>query len=362
MHYIEQFVGAALISPSGDVLVCRGANYLELTCTVTTETLLQWSLLLVNNEGISRIYTRHITSIDMSQQISQLTVNSSVFHFSRTSLQGDLPLTSSLITNSISLGLEGTVVNCTEVGITMNSSSIVIHFVQQNPDSPLVAIRNNSVRFSRHNVSVILDWVPEFNVSYSFSAVPSAQIIKITGNTEAEARIIVSYNVLYNVSIVATQCGLDSVPTNVQLRYGEYMYTCILSGKCNNITILAHNAYAASCDYPLEDGFDHDSIQVAGYRVPALQGTIVRFSCPTGQVLKGLNMTMCTSNGMWEPDPLMGEMKCECKREYFEIHGYLRHSCSVCIHPCTWATPCKMSRSIENVAWVQGYVYLLVDT
>ena len=221
MHYIEQFVGAALISPSGDVLVCRGANYLELTCTVTTETLLQWSLLLVNNEGISRIYTRHITSIDMSQQMSQLTVNSSVFHFSRTSLQGDLPLTSSLITNSISLGLEGTVINCTEVGITMNSSSIVIHIVQQNPGSPPVTIRNNPVRFSRHHVSVILDWIPEFNVSYSISAAPLAQIIMVTSNTEAEARIIVSYNVLYNVSIVATQCGLDSVPTNVQLRYGE---------------------------------------------------------------------------------------------------------------------------------------------
>ena len=85
----------------------------------------------------------------------------------------------------------------------------------------------------------------------------------------------------------------------------------------HSIRILFHAhvicMHAASCDYPLREGFDFNPIQVAGYRVPALQGIIVRFSCPTGQVLKGLNMTMCTRDGKWEPDPSMGEMKCERK-------------------------------------------------
>lgn len=117
-------------------------------------------------------------------------------------------------------------VNCTEVGNAMNTSSaaesrsavITINFVQEKPDSPIVMIRNNSTRFWRHNVSVILDWIPEFNTLYSVSAVPPAQIIVI----ESDAHVTVSYNIPYNVSIVATLCGLDSTPTNVQqIMHGE---------------------------------------------------------------------------------------------------------------------------------------------
>ena len=145
-----------MISPSGVVLICKAATHFELTCTITIETLLQWSLSLVDNEGVSRRYARHITSIDMSQQTSQFAVNSSVFCFSRTSLQGDLPLTSSLIINPVAIELEGTMVNCIEVGNSMNNSSVAesrsavftIHFVQENPDSPTVTIRKKSVKVS----------------------------------------------------------------------------------------------------------------------------------------------------------------------------------------------------------------------
>ena len=73
--------------------------------------------------------------------------------------------------------------------------------------------------FWRHNVSVTLDWIPEYNISYSVRAVPCAQIIV----TESAAHITVSYNTMYNVSITAIQCGLESAPTNVQLAYGEFV-------------------------------------------------------------------------------------------------------------------------------------------
>ena len=218
----------ALLSPSEVAVVCRAGDRLELTCS-TTGSLLQWSLLLFNNEGALRTYTRHITSIDKSQQMSQLTVNSSVFYFSRISIQGDLTLISTLIINPVSIGLEGTMVNCTEVGNSVNTSSVTesglatatIHFVREKLDSPLVTIRNNSTRFWRHSVSVTLNWLPqtEFNVSYSISAVPPAQIL--TSSTESEAHITVTYNVPYSVSVVAIQCGLESTPTIIELNYSE---------------------------------------------------------------------------------------------------------------------------------------------
>ena len=114
--------------------------------------------------------------------------------------------------------------------------------------------------------------------------------------------------------------------------------------------------HAASCDYPLQDGFDFDPIQVAGYRVPALQGTIVRFSCPTGQLLKGLNMTTCTSDGKWEPDPSMGEMKCECKR----ILWLIRHSSRVFVytHPHIISWPCTHPMSFSAACGYEDYTYI----
>ena len=47
-----------------------------------------------------------------------------------------------------------------------------------------------------------------------------------------------------------------------------------------------------------------DTIRVAyiNGRNPAIEGTIVTFSCPTGLILTGSNTSTCTGNGEWEPD------------------------------------------------------------
>ena len=34
-----------------------------------------------------------------------------------------------------------------------------------------------------------------------------------------------------------------------------------------------------------------------------IEDSIVKFSCSTGQVLTGPNLSICTGNGEWEPDP-----------------------------------------------------------
>ena len=48
---------------------------------------------------------------------------------------------------------------------------------------------------------------------------------------------------------------------------------------------------------------------VTGYSDPALEGTTVMFSCPTGLTLTGSSMSTCMENGEWEPD--LEQTKCK---------------------------------------------------
>ena len=63
----------------------------------------------------------------------------------------------------------------------------------------------------------------------------------------------------------------------------------------------------AKCDHPLSQPIDGAiKVQVSGYGDPAVVGTNVTFSCPSGLqdvVLTGPTKTTCTGNGRWEPDP-----------------------------------------------------------
>lgn len=124
-----------MISPSEVAPVCSAGQQLVLTCN-TTERFLRWSFSLLNEEGNIMIYTRAVTSIDGSQQVSHIIVNSTSFMFSRTSSQGMLPLISKLLINPLSNGLNGTKVNCTGVSDTVNdetsTSTTTIHIIRDS--------------------------------------------------------------------------------------------------------------------------------------------------------------------------------------------------------------------------------------
>ena len=61
-----------------------------------------------------------------SAEMSQLTVNSTVFSFSRTSAEYSLPVMSRLLIGPISNDLNGTVINCVDVAATESLSTTII--------------------------------------------------------------------------------------------------------------------------------------------------------------------------------------------------------------------------------------------
>ena len=64
---------------------------------------------------------------------------------------------------------------------------------------------------------------------------------------------------------------------------------------------------------------DATEVQVSGYGDPAIAGTVVNFSCPSGlpdMVLTGPSSSTCTGNGEWEPDPMDAMCNGNCKINY----------------------------------------------
>ena len=113
------------LSPMMVAPVCRVGDLLQLTCTASVE-FIRWSIMLVNDWGMLEDITANINSRDSSQQMSQREVNSTTFTFMRSSAQYG-SLNSTLSIDSVSIGLNRTIVQCIEVGGSMTSASTTIH-------------------------------------------------------------------------------------------------------------------------------------------------------------------------------------------------------------------------------------------
>ena len=105
------------VSPLRDS-VCNGSQF-EVSCA-TNETFLRWEFSVITSEsgGTPMTFMRTVSSFGPSSDIEPLTVNSTLFMFSRTSTQDDLPLTFRLLIDPVTVNLNGTVLNCVEVATT----------------------------------------------------------------------------------------------------------------------------------------------------------------------------------------------------------------------------------------------------
>ena len=108
--------------------VCRIGDTLQITCTASALIeFLQWSIIVVNDEGGLEEITAFSNSRDPTQQLTQITVNSTTFTFIRTSDQGASPLISTLSIDSVSIGLDGTTVHCMDTANSTIPASTNIH-------------------------------------------------------------------------------------------------------------------------------------------------------------------------------------------------------------------------------------------
>ena len=87
-------------------------------------------------------------------------------------------------------------------------------------------------RYGSDNVTVTLEWLPglEVEVSYDISVVPAPLDRSMFNRTSLQATV--SYNILYNVSVVASHCHLQNT-TIIEFKFGKTMNTCNRNCVCN---------------------------------------------------------------------------------------------------------------------------------
>ena len=116
-----------MISPSPRAIVCRVGDRLEVVCNIT-ETILSWNVMFV---GTNDRIERTVTSTQLVQEV--VTINSSVFLFSRTSERGiRLPLMSTLVIGSVSSSLNGSNITCMESSSTLASMTTTVYIIGDN--------------------------------------------------------------------------------------------------------------------------------------------------------------------------------------------------------------------------------------
>ena len=118
------------LSPPSVAPVCRVGDPLELTCS-STGSLIEWSFIVGDEQGVLLNYHRLITSQEISGRVLMLLVNSTTFTFMRTSSQGSLPLVSTLVIDSVNRYLNGTEVHCLDVE-TFATASTTIHLFENS--------------------------------------------------------------------------------------------------------------------------------------------------------------------------------------------------------------------------------------
>ena len=118
MLHATTISGAVTISPPGIASVCSG-HQLELMCRLSaTVMFLEWNIFRIDVE--IRMYRQFIQrgiTADGPAHIQTFPVeyNSTIFTFSRTSIQGSPVLTSRVVIDSVKDSLNGTVVTCMDV-------------------------------------------------------------------------------------------------------------------------------------------------------------------------------------------------------------------------------------------------------
>ena len=229
--------------------MCPGLNHLEVVCRSDESSFLQWNLTFPALNYTSS--TRIISSSNMVGTVTPLTVeNDIMFEFVIISQPPGDPLASRLSVNLISPILNGSIIMCAERGTGMDrSSEVVLRVVNVNAglsaymhayhDSYILhnyictgicaaspattVVLAISEQFGMDNVTVILEWINEGGgLSYNASVTPESPSTEMfTAGNVSSIKLVLLYNIQYNLSTVATLCEENSAATITELNYGE---------------------------------------------------------------------------------------------------------------------------------------------
>ena len=87
---------------------------------------------MVNQQGENEPVNTFSTTGALSNQSEWIQVNSTTFNLTRNSSRNVLPLIVTLSIDSVSIGLNGTVVTCRDTGSSMTSASTTIQIIDNN--------------------------------------------------------------------------------------------------------------------------------------------------------------------------------------------------------------------------------------
>ena len=85
------------------------------------------------------------------------------------------------------------------------------------PQSP--AVNQTVLGFETTNVTVILEWTQESDVTYNVSFYPPVELEYTV--RENVVLVVIPYNVRYHVTVVASVCGKYNTTTTLVLNHGR---------------------------------------------------------------------------------------------------------------------------------------------
>ena len=112
--------------------VCQVGDPLQITCRASAANTIEWSFTVVNQRGENKPVTAFSSAGALSSQSVLIQVNSTTFTLIRNSSRNVLPLIVTLSIDSVSIGLNGTAVNCVDPGNSMTSASTIIQIIDNN--------------------------------------------------------------------------------------------------------------------------------------------------------------------------------------------------------------------------------------
>ena len=114
--------------PQNEVVYLCPGEQISITCS-TNNTFLGWDIEL-NFSQYGYYIRRYVSMYDSMSYYSSLLIRDTIVNFTKNSERGALPLISTLIINNASANLNGTVINCTGLGVyTERISVTVIHVI-----------------------------------------------------------------------------------------------------------------------------------------------------------------------------------------------------------------------------------------